>query len=416
MAIVKEKEKRGETMAIDDQLIDELLKDYKKPEDLVGETGLLKELTKRLVERALNAEMTDYLGYRKNAPEGRNGSNSRNGHSKKTIQGEFGQAEISVPRDRESGFEPQLIQKGQRRFEGFDQKIVSLYARGMTTRDIQSHLEEIYGTEVSPTLISNVTAAVSEDVKLWQSRPLEAVYPIVYFDALWVKSRDEGHIRNKAVYLALGVNIEGQKEVLGLWIARTEGAKFWLQVLTELRNRGVQDIFIACVDGLKGFPEAIESQFPQTEIQLCIVHLVRNSLKYVNWKERKVVAAGLKAIYSSSVVQEAEVALEQFGKKWDEKYPIISRSWRSNWENIVTFFAYPQDIRKAIYTTNAIESLNHSLRKVIKNRGAFPDDESILKILYLALQNVARKWTMPIRNWKAALNHFAILFPERMPV
>lgn len=403
-------------MAIDDQLIDELLKDYRKPEDLVGETGLLKELTRRLVERALNAEMTDHLGYKKNSPEGKkNGSNSRNGHSKKTIQGEFGQAEIAVPRDRESEFEPQLVQKGQRRFEGFDQKIVSLYARGMTTRDIQSHLEEIYGTEVSPTLISNVTAEVMEDVKLWQSRPLEAVYPIVYFDALWVKSRDEGHVRNKAVYVALGVNMEGQKEVLGLWIARTEGAKFWLQVLTELKNRGLQDIFIACVDGLKGFPEAIESQFPQTEIQLCIVHMVRNSLKYVNWKERKAVAADLKAIYSASIAEEAEIALKQFGETWDHKYPIISRSWRSNWENVIPFFAYPHAIRKAIYTTNAIESLNHSLRKVIKNRGAFPDDESIFKILYLALQNVARKWTMPIQNWKAALNHFAILFPERMP-
>ncbi len=290
-----------------------------------------------------------------------------------------------------------------------------MYARGMSTREIQGHLEEMYHVEVSPQLISNVTDAVLEDVKAWQARPLDPVYPIVFFDALFVKIRDSGHIRNKAIYLALGVNMEGTKELLGLWVSQTEGAKFWLQVFTELKNRGVKDIFIACVDGLKGFPDAIESVFTQTTVQLCIVHMVRHALNYVPFKDRRKVAADLKAIYSAATVDEAETQLLRFGEIWDEKYPSISQSWQRNWDRITPFLAYPEDIRKAIYTTNAIESLNRSLRKIIKNRGAFPTDDAAVKLLYLALHNAAKKWTMPIRFWKRALNRFAILFGDRMP-
>ena len=322
---------------------------------------------------------------------------------------------IEIPRDRDSSFDPRIVPKGQTRFAGFDDKIISLYARGMTTREIKGHLEEIYGVEVSPTLISTVTNAVSDEVKIWQNRSLDAVYPIVYMDAIRVKGRATGHVLNKAVYLAIGITMEGVKEVLGMWVAETEGAKFWLQVVTELRNRGVQDIFIACVDGLKGFPEAIETVFPQAQVQLCIVHMVRNSLKYVSWKQRKEVAADLKTIYQASTADQAEMSLSDFEEKWDKTHPSIGQSWRRNWVRIIPFFAYPPEIRKVIYTTNAIESLNMSLRKVTKNRGSFPNDESMLKLLYLALNNIAKKWTMPIRDWKAALNRFSILFGDRMP-
>jgi putative transposase len=401
-------------MPIDHQLIDNLLKDYKTPEEILGDNGLLKQLTKAVLERAMQAELTEHLGYEKHDASGDNSGNSRNGKSKKTLKGEFGKLPIEVPRDRDSSFEPQIVPKGQTRFSGFDDKILSLYARGMTTREIQSHLEEIYQVEVSPALISSVTEAVIEEVKVWQNRPLDALYPILYLDALQVKVRDGAHIRNKAIYLAIGVNLSGTKEVLGLWVAQTEGAKFWLQIVTEIKNRGVQDIFIACVDGLKGFPEAIETVFPEAQVQLCIVHLVRHSLNYVGWKQREV-AADLQTIYRASTREEAEMKLSEFAQKWDEQFPTISRSWRSNWERIVPFFAYPADIRKVIYTTNAIESVNMSLRKIIKNRGSFPTDEAALKLLYLALQNIARKWTMPIKEWKAALNRFAILFEDRMP-
>jgi len=402
-------------MAIEKDLLDRLLANYKKPEDLIGETGLLKELTKALLERALEAELTDHLGHEKHAPVTTKGGNARNGKSAKTIKGEFGRLPIEVPRDRDSSFEPIIIPKGQTRFAGFDDKIISLYARGMTTREIQGHLEEIYGVEVSPTLISSVTDAVAEEVKIWQNRPLDALYPIVYMDAVRVKVRDNGHISNKAVYLALGVTMDGIKEVLGMWVAENEGAKFWLQVVTELKNRGVEDIFIACVDGLKGFPEAIEAVFPRTQIQLCLVHMVRHSLKYVSWKQRKEVAADLKMIYQSATAEQAEMNLTAFEAKWDESHPSIGQSWRRNWERITPFFAYPTEIRKVIYTTNAIESLNMSLRKVTKNRGSFPNDAAMFKLLYLALNNIAKKWTLPIRDWKAALNRFSILFEDRMP-
>ena len=403
-------------MATTDELLDILMKDYKKPEDLIGENGLLKQLTKRLLERAMQAEMTDHLGYDKHAPAGKNSGNSRNGTSKKTVTGEFGNLDISVPRDRNSTFEPIIIPKGESRFTGFDDKIISMYARGMTTRDIQGHLQEIYGVDVSPTLISQVTDAISEEVKLWQNRPLDEVYPIVYLDAVRIKVRHDSRVINKAVYLGIGVNIHGIKEVLGMWTAENEGAKFWLQIVTELKNRGVKEIFIACVDGLKGFPEAIESVFPQTQVQLCIVHMVRHSLNYVSWKQRKEVADDLKTIYQAPTVDMAAENLETFAAKWDASHPTIAKSWRSNWERIIPLFSYPPEIRKAIYTTNAIESLNMSLRKVTKNRGHFPSDDAMFKLLYLALKNIAKKWTMPIRDWKSALNQFSIIFEGRMPV
>ena len=404
-------------MAIEKELLDRLLADYncKKPEELIGENGLLKQLTKAILERALQAEMTVHLGHEKNSAITSQSGNVRNGKSGKTIKGEFGKLPIEIPRDRDSSFEPVIIPKGQTRFAGFDDKIISLYSRGMTTREIQGHLEDIYGVDVSPTLISTVTDAVADEVKIWQNRPLDAVYPIVYMDAIRVKVRDSGHVMNKAVYLAIGITMDGVKEVLGMWVAQNEGAKFWLQVVTELRNRGVQDIFIACVDGLKGFPEAIETVFPHTQVQLCLVHMVRNSLKYVSWKQRKEVAADLKAIYQAPTAEQAEMELMAFEEKWDETHPSISQSWRKNWERITPFFAYSPEIRKVIYTTNAIESLNMSLRKVTKNRGSFPNDEAMTKLLYLALNNIAKKWTLPIRDWKAALNRFSILFGGRMP-
>ena len=403
-------------MATTDELLDELMKNYKKPEDLIGESGLLKQLTKALIERAMKTEMTAHLGYEKHDPDGKKSGNSRNGKSKKTIKGEFGNMEIAVPRDRNSTFEPVIIPKGETRFTGFDDKIISMYARGMTTRDIQAHLQEMYGVEVSPTLVSQVTDAITEEVMLWQNRPLEEVYPIIYLDAVRVKVRHNSTVINKAVYLAIGITWDGAKEVLGMWIAETEGAKFWLQVVTELKNRGVNDIFIACVDGLKGFPEAIEAVFPKAQVQLCIVHMVRNSLRFVSWKQRKEVAADLKIIYQAATVDQADANLTAFAKKWDASHPTIAKSWRNNWERIIPMFSYPPEIRKAIYTTNAIESLNMSLRKVTKNRGSFPNDEAMTKLLYLAMKNISKKWTLPIRDWKSAMNQFTILFEGRMPV
>jgi putative transposase len=402
-------------MAITDEVLNELLKDYQKPEDLLGQNGLLKQLQKRLLEKAMGAELTVHLGYGKHDPAGRNSGNSRNGTSPKTLKGEFGNLELATPRDRNGSFEPQIVAKGQRRFEGFDQAIISLYSRGLTTREIEGHLLEIYGVEVSPALVSQVTDAVCADVQVWQNRPLEEVYPIVYFDALWGKVRDNGQVAKVAVYLALGITIAGHKEVLGMWVASTEGAKFWQQVLTELKNRGVRDIFIGCVDGIKGFPEAMEVVFPATQVQLCLVHMVRHSLSYVGWKERKAVAADLKPIYRAATEAEAEQALRAFEQKWDRKYPTISKSWRTHWPELITFLKYPAEIRKAIYTTNALESVNRSLRKISKNRGVFPHSESLLKLYYLALERIAKKWTMPILNWSEALNRFALEFGERMP-
>ncbi len=399
---------------LDPTLIDELLKDYKKPEDITGEDGLLKQLTKAILERALESELTHELGYEKHTRQDKPNGNSRNGTSRKILKTDHGDIELSVPRDRVGEFDPQIVKKGQRRFTGFDDKILSMYARGMTTRDIQGHLEEIYGIEVSPELISTVTDGILSEVKEWQSRPLNELYPIVFFDAIRMKIRDEGRVMNKAAYLAIGVGMDGLKDVLGIWIEKNEGAKFWLSVFTELRNRGLHDVLIACVDGLKGLPEAIESVYPEAEVQLCIVHMVRNSLKFVSYKERKKIAADLKHVYRAATVEQAEEALQNFEELWDDRYPMISKSWRANWPRIIPFFAYPEEIRKAIYTTNAIESLNNSLRKVTKTRNSFPNDEAAIKLLYMGLKNIMKKWTMPLWNWNLAIHQFSIRFGERV--
>ena len=369
-------------------------------------------LTKITVETALNAELDDHLGYSKH--EASDASNSRNGSTRKTLQTDDGQFQVDTPRDRDGSFEPQLVKKHQRRFTSMDDKILFLYAQGMTTREIVETFKEMYDADISPTLISNVTNAVIEQVVEWQSRPLDAVYPIVYLDCIVLKIRQDKQVINKAIYLALGVNLEGHKELLGLWISENEGAKFWLNVLTEMQNRGVKDILIACVDGLKGFPDAINTAFPKTQIQLCIVHMVRNSMKYVSWKDYKAIAADLKRIYQSVTEEEALLSLEQFAERWDDKYPQISKSWRTHWDNLNTIFNYPEDIRRAIYTTNAIESLNSVIRKAVKKRKLFPSDDSAKKVVYLAIQQASKKWTMPIRNWKAALNRFIIEFEDRL--
>ena len=387
----------------------EAAKSIKTPSDL---DDFRKMLTKVTVETALNAELDEHLGYEKHSAKP--DDNSRNGYSSKKLMTDDGQVQLDVPRDRDSTFEPKLVRKHQTRFQSMDDKILSLYAKGMTTREIVATFKEMYDADVSASLISKVTDAVLEQVIEWQSRPLDAVYPIVYLDCIVVKVRQNKQVINKAIYLALGVNLEGQKELLGMWMSETEGAKFWLSVLTELQSRGVQDILIACVDGLKGFPDAINAIFPQTQIQLCIVHMVRNSMKYVPWKDYKAITVDLKEIYQSATEDEALLALERFGDKWDEKYPQISRSWTAHWDNLNTLFNYPQDIRKAIYTTNAIESLNSVIRKATKKRKLFPTDESARKVVYLAIQDASKKWTMPIRNWKQALNRFMIMFEDRL--
>ena len=369
-------------------------------------------LTKIAVETALNAELDDHLGFDKHAQS--DSDNSRNGYTSKTLQTEDGQFEVDTPRDRSGSFEPQLVKKHQRRFTSMDDKILFLYAQGMTTREIVTTFKEMYDADVSASLISKVTDAVIEQVVEWQSRPLDAIYPIVYLDCIVVKIRQDKQVINKAVYLALGVNMEGHKELLGLWLSENEGAKFWLNVLTELQNRGVKDILIACVDGLKGFPDAISTAFPETQIQLCIVHMVRNSVKYVPWKDYKPVKADLKRIYQSATEDEALQALDEFAARWDERYPQISRSWRSHWQNLNTLYHYPADIRKVIYTTNAIESLNSVIRKATRKRKLFPTDDAAKKVIYLAIEAASRKWTMPIRNWKPALNRFMIMFEDRL--
>lgn len=401
-------------MTINPEMLDDLMKKIKTPEDLFGENGVLKQFVKAITERALQAELSNHLGYEKHDSKGKNSGNSRNGNTSKTIKGTFGETEIAVPRDRQSTFEPQFIEKRQKRFDGFDEKILSMYARGMTTRDIQGQLEDLYGVEVSPTLISQVTDAVIDEVKMWQSRPLDMTYPIIYFDAIVVKIRMDKQIINKAIHLALGVNMEGEKELLGMWCHTTEGAKFWLSVLTELKNRGVQDVLICCCDGLTGFPAAIEAVYPHAKVQLCIVHLIRQSLRYVSWKDRKALAADLKLVYGATTQDEAEIALTSFAEKWDAQYPTVSQVWLRHWENVIPFFGYPPEIRKVIYTTNAIESLNMTLRKVIKNKRVFPSDEAAFKQIYLSLQKISKKWTMPIRDWKPALARFTIEFEGRV--
>jgi transposase-like protein len=414
MVMARKKEKKEKDIL--DQILDQINFKGLTQDEVVGQDGLIKQLTGRILQRALEAEMTDHLGYEKNSNAGDNSGNSRNGHTEKTVLLENQSAEIEVPRDRNGTFEPIIIPKHEKRVPLFNDQIISMYSFGMTDRDIKAHLEKIYDVEVSPDLISRVTNAVIEEVREWQNRPLEKSYAIVYLDAIRIRGREDGKSCMKSVYVALGVDFEGKKEVLGLWIAENEGAKFWMGVLTEIKNRGVQDILIACMDGLTGFPEAVRSIYPETRVQLCIVHMIRNSTKFVSWKDLKKVCADLKAVYSAATETAARDSLEDFGKKWNEKYPMIYRSWDNHWEDLNEFFKYPPEIRKAIYTTNAVESLNYQLRKVTKNRSSFSTDDAILKILYLAIRNASQKWTMPIRDWGQALNQFAIEFgKERVP-
>ncbi len=385
-------------------------------DELAGENGLLRQITKRFYERALEAEMDTHLGYVKNDNAGDNTGNSRNGHSeKKVIMDDNSTVEIEVPRDRNSTFEPVIIPKHEKRAPIFNDQIISMYSFGMSCRDIQRHLQNVYGVEVSPDLISNVTASVMADVQEWRNRPLEKSYPILFLDALRINSRQDGKNVNKALYVALAINWEGRKEVLGLWLADTEGAKFWMSVLTDIKNRGVEDILIACMDGLTGFPDAVKAVFPDTHIQHCIVHMIRNSTKFVSYKDLKAVCRDLKEVYSAINAESGHEALEEFGKKWNGKYPMIQASWERNWNDLIEFFNYPKDIRHAIYTTNAIESLNFSLRKVTRNKSCFPDDDSIYKVMYLAIKNASTRWTMSIKDWGLAVNQFAILFDGRVP-
>jgi putative transposase len=397
-------------MTIRKELIDELI--ASSGGSLIGPDGLVKELTKALVERMLAGELNHHLGYEKHDVAGYGSGNSRNGKSPKTLKGEAGEMTIEVPRDRNGTFEPKLIEKHQTRFEGFDAKILSMYALGMTVRDIQGHLHDMYGVDVSPSLISEVTDSIQEEVKLWQDRPLEALYPIVYLDALMVKMRHEGKVENRAIYTAIGINVEGQKSVLGLWASGNEGAKHWMMVLTNLRNRGMKDAFIVCTDGLKGFPEAIEAIFPSTLVQTCIVHMIRASLAFVGWKERKAIAADLKLIYRAASAEMAELALAAFREKYP-RHQAVADVWQRNWQRVIPFFDFPDEIRKIIYTTNAVESLHMTLRKVTRNRGSFPTQDAAIKLLYLALQNVSRKWHS-VQNWREALRQFSIRWPERM--
>ena len=399
-----------------DRMLDQIDFHGMTAEELAGENGLLKQLTRRFYSRALDAEMDEHLGYKKNDNAGDNSGNSRNGYTTKTVITEDNDTiEIQVPRDRNSTFDPVIIPKHEKRTPLFNDQIISMYSFGMSTRDIQRHLQQVYGVEVSPETISNITESVMADVREWQNRPLEKSYPILFLDALRVNSRQDGKNINKALYVALAINWAGRKEVLGLWLADTEGAKFWMSVLTDIKNRGVEDILIACMDGLTGFPDAVKAVFPNTHIQHCIVHMIRNSTKFVSYKDLKAVCRDLKEIYSAINAESGHEALEEFGKKWNNKYPMIQASWERNWNDLIEFFNYPKDIRRAIYTTNAIESLNFSLRKVTRNKSSFPDDNSIYKVMYLAIKNASARWTMPIKDWGLAVNQFAILFDGRVP-
>lgn len=403
-------------MAITKEILDELLKDYKGPEDITGPNGLLKQLSKAVIERAMQAEMTEQLGYEKNDQSEKETSNRRNGKTSKTLRTDQGPLKITIPRDRAGSFEPEIIPKHQRSFKGFDDKLLAMYSRGMTNRDITETLKEIYGTEVSPELISRVTDSVKELLDEWRTRPLSEFYPVVFLDALVINVKDNAHIVKKSIFLALGINMEGSKELMGMWIEENEGAKFWLGILNELKNRGVQDILIAAVDGLTGFPEAINAVFPKTEVQLCIVHMVRNSLRFVPFKDRKAVASDLKSIYLAPSEDAAESALGAFSEKWDLKYPMISRSWRTRWAEVIPFLKFPQVIRKMVYTTNAIESVNYTIRKATRNRQSFPTSDSAMKLIFMALQNISKKWTMPIRDWGSVLNQFAVIYGDRVPI
>jgi putative transposase len=396
------------------ELVDQLMAGARTGEELAGQGGLLAQLTKRMVERAMEVELTDHLGYEPHTEPPGGAGNTRNGSTPKRLITDQGEVQINTPRDRDGSFEPQIVRKRQRRFDGFDDKILALYARGMSTRDISAHLQEIYGVEVGRDLISKVTDAVMEDARAWQARPLDDVYPVVFLDALVLKIRDGGSVQRKACYLALAINLDGDREVLGLWFQDTEGAKFWMQVLSELKQRGVQDILIACVDGLKGFPEAIEAVFPATTVQTCIVHLIRASLRYVPRRQFDAVTKDLKPIYTAINPDQAMIALEQFEAKWDDTIPIIGRMWRESWQHVIPFMAFEPEVRRVIYTTNAIEALNRQLRKAIKTKGSFPTEESAIKLIYLAIHNAVPQWTRT-RGWTKAMLAFKIQFGDRLP-
>ena len=397
-----------------DEVVDELLAGARTEEEIVGPGGLLAQLTKRLVERAMEVELTDHVGYeRHQEPSGGTG-NTRNGSTPKTLITEHGSVGIDTPRDRDGSFEPKIVRKRQRRFEGFDDKILALYSRGLSTRDIEAHIAEIYGVHIGRDLISRVTDAVMDDARAWQQRPLDDVYPVVFLDALVLKIREGGAVQRRACYLALGVAMDGSRDVLGMWFQETEGSKFWMQVLSELKHRGVSDILIACVDGLKGFPEAIEAMFPATTVQTCIVHLIRNSLKYVPRREFADVARDLKPIYTAIDADDAHQELERFDEKWGRRFPVITQAWLDSWEYVTPFLAFPPEVRRVIYTTNAIEALNRQLRKAVKTKGHFPSEDAARKLLYLAIQNAVPAWTRT-RNWTTALLAFKIHFGDRLP-
>jgi transposase-like protein len=403
-------------MAISKEVLDELMKEYRGPDDFYGPDGLIKQLSKALIERAMRTELTEQLGYEKSKAGEKETENRRNGTSSKTLRTDQGFMEIEVPRDRNGDFEPQIIPKHQREWRGFDNKILSMYGLGLSTKAIQENLKEIYNVDVSPELISRVTDEVKGLVDEWRNRPMEPFYPVLFFDALRVNIRDEGHVSKKAVYLALAIGLDGQKEVLGIWIEQNEGSKFWMGIMNELKNRGVNDILIAAVDGLSGFPDAINTVFPKTEVQLCMVHMVRNSLKYVSYKDRKAVTADLKEIYLAPSEDAAMTALDRFSEKWDKKYSSISRSWKNRWNEVIPFMKFSPEIRKAIYTTNAIESLNYTLQRNLKTRLSFPNNEAAMKLIFMILQRIKKKWTMPIRNWAEALNQFALIYGDRVPL
>ncbi len=399
---------------ISDEVIDELLAGASSEEEIAGPGGLLAELTKRLVERAMEVELTDHVGYEPHCEPPGGAGNQRNGTTPKTLITEHGTVHVDAPRDRDGSFEPKIVRKRQRRFVGFDEKILALYSRGLSTRDIEAHLEEIYGVKVGRDLISRVTDAVMDDVREWAKRPLDDIYPIVFLDCMVIKVREGGTVQRRALYLALGVTLDGDRDVLGMWFQETEGAKFWMQVLTDLKQRGVRDILIACVDGLTGFPEAIEAIFPRTTVQTCIVHLIRSSLKYVPRREREQVARDLKPIYTAVDADHAQAELEAFDEKWGQRFPVITQAWLNAWEHVIPFLAFPDEVRRVIYTTNAIEALNRQLRKAIKTKGSFPNEDAARKLVYLALQNAVPQWTRT-RNWTTALLAFKIHFGDRVP-
>lgn len=406
-------------MELTPEMIEQLkadLKDARTYQDLMGENGAIKKLLKSSLEGILDAELTEHLGYKKHSPEGKNSGNSRNGKTSKTLKNDNGEIEITVPRDRNGTYDPILVKKYERTIGPIEDKIISMYAKGMTVRDIQAHIHEIYGIDISPTLVSNITDKIIDLARQWHNRPLEAVYPVVFFDAIHYKVTDEGKVTSKAAYTCLAIDINGQKDLLGLWVGQAEGANFWLGVLTELKNRGVQDILIACVDGLKGFPEAINTVFPGTEVQLCIIHLIRNTLRYIASKDQKAFMKDLRTVYSAPTEEAALMALDKLEETWGKKYSLSLRIWRQNWPHASTFFKYPEEVRTMIYTTNAVEALHRQFRKVTKSKSIFPNDDALKKMLFLAYRDLSKKWTMPVRNWGIVLSHFSIIFSDRLKI